>query len=328
MIDLRLGARSSVPLVSVIIPTYNGERFIAATLDAVLAQTHPQVEIIVVDDGSTDSTCQVVSQVVPSVRLLVQRNAGVSAARNAGLAVARGSHVIFLDQDDIWHPTQLARQMAWMAQHPDCGAVVCRYHHWYPVEGIYASPVGVWPPDPGLTVDPHFSGWVYHQFLFDCWALTSGTLMRKEAAASSGGFDVTLAYSEDWDLWLRLSQKVQFALLQWPPVLYRQHPVQGSRALRRHDYRTELLLRYAARDGLSSADGRAMGRKRFAELLSHYQAEFGYHHLQDGHRWTGVRALAAAWWRVPRRLKLLALALAGAAGWRPRPNPDRGPAKV
>ena len=79
-----------------------------------------------------------------------------------------------------------------------------------------------------------------------------------------------------------------------------------------------MLLRYASRHGLHSRDGRAMEPARFAQILSRYQSEFGYHHLQQGDRWTGVRALASAWWRVPRQAKLLALALAGAAGWRPR----------
>lgn len=305
-------------LVSVVIPTYNGQRFIADTLGAVLAQTHPAVEIIVVDDGSTDGTCQRVRELAPQALLLQQRNARVSAARNKGLAAARGEFVIFLDQDDIWHPQQLARQVAWMQQATDCGAVVCRYHHWHPGESGYPEPASIWPTDPGLAIDPDFSGWVYHQFLFDCWALTSGTLMRRSAVAALGGFDTHLPYSEDWDLWLRLSQQVPFALLTWPPVLYRQHPVQGSREVRQRDYRTELLLRYAHRHGLKSRDGRAMAPGRFDRIVSGYQAEFGYHHLQLGHRWTGVRALAAAWWRAPGHPKRLLLAMAGALGWRPR----------
>lgn len=309
---------STAGLVSVVVPTYNGEHWVADTLRAVLAQSYLSVEIIVVDDGSTDTTCQVVRQVAPGARLLTQANARVSAARNTGLAAARGEFVIFLDQDDIWHPQQLARQVGWMQHHADCGAVVCRYQHWYPINGRYPEPAETWPPDPGLLTDPEFTGWVYHQFLFDCWALTSGTLMRRAALAAVGGFDVSLPYSEDWDLWLRLSQQVPFALLQWPPVLYRQHPVQGSRAGRTRDYRTELLLRYASRHGLRSADGRTMAPARFAEIIAGYQAEFGYHHLQQGDRWVGVRSLAAAWWRLPRHVKRLALAAAGAMGWRPQ----------
>lgn len=168
-----------------------------------------------------------------------------------------------------------------------------------PDRGCLRSARTLWPPDPGLVADPSFSGWVHHQL------------------AGVGGFDISLPYSEDWDLWLRLAQKVQFALLRWPPILYRQHAVQGSRSLRARDFRVELLQRYATRYGLASADGRAMAPAHFAETLSRYQAEFAYLHLQRGSRWTGVRSMLAAWWRRPRHLRRLALALAGALGWRP-----------
>ncbi len=314
------GPANSAPLVSVVVPTFNGERFLGDTLRSVLAQTHPAVEIITVDDGSTDGSAALVAAVAPRALRLSQGNAGVSAARNRGLAAARGRYVIFLDQDDIWHPQQLERQVAWLEQHPECGVAVVPYSHWYPAEGGYAAPETLWPPDPGLVTDPHFTGWVYHQFLWDIWALTSGTLMRREVVAGVGGFDVSLPYSEDWDLWLRLAQETQFALLRWPPILYRQHPVQGSRSLRARDFRVELLLRHASRYGLASADGRAMTPAYFAETLSRYQAEFAYLHLQRGSRWTGVRAMLAAWWRRPRHLRRLAVAAAAALGWRPGPG--------
>lgn len=312
------GAADGAPLVSVVVPTFNGERFLGDTLRSVLAQTHPAVEIIAVDDGSSDGSVALVREVAPHALRLRQDNAGVSAARNRGLAAARGHYVIFLDQDDIWHPQQLERQVAWLEQHPECGVAVVPYAHWYPADGAYAAPETLWPPDAGLVVDPSFSGWVHHQFLWDIWALTSGTLLRREAVAAVGGFDETLSYSEDWDLWLRLAQQVQFALLRWPPILYRQHPVQGSRSLRTRDFRVELLLRYSSRHGLTSADGRAMAPAHFAETLSRYQAEFAYLHLQRGSRRIGVRSMWAAWWRRPRHLRRLALAVAASLGWRPR----------
>jgi hypothetical protein len=168
-----------------------------------------------------------------------------------------------------------------------------------------------------LEVDPDFTGTVYHQFLMDCWALTSGTLVRRDALRACGGFDETLPYSEDWELWLRLSRVHQFALLRWPPVLYRQHPVQGSRVARTRDYRTELLLRHAEAYGLRSADGRAIPAQAFKSQVAAYRFEFGYHHLAHGSRWLGLRAVLEAWWLNPRRVKALAVAAAAAVGWRP-----------
>ena len=110
----------------------------------------------------------------------------------------------------------------------------------------------------------------------------------------------------------------QFAALRWPPVLYRRHDVQGSRLVRGKDFRTELLLRYAACHGLSSPDGRAMDPGRFAQIIAGYQYSFGSLHLRYGQRWLGVRSLLAAWARRPTQWRYLLLALAGAAGWRPR----------
>lgn len=313
-----LADQHSSPVVTVVVPTYNGQRFVADTLKSVLAQTQPSVELIVVDDGSTDSTCDVVRSVAPAAQLHTKRNGGVSAARNLGLAKARGRFVIFLDQDDIWHPDMLRLQVQWLDEHPSHAVAVCRYHHWFPREdGQYPSAEATWPPRVELAVDPDFTGAVYHQFLMDCWALTSGTLIRREALLACGGFDETLPYSEDWELWLRLSRTHQFALLQWPPVLYRQHLVQGSRVPRSRDYRTELLLRYAASYGLESADGRAIAERLFKRQVAAYRFEFGYHHLAHGSRWTGVRAVLGAWWLNPKRVKALAVAGAALVGWRP-----------
>ncbi len=308
----------AAPAVSVVIPTFNGARHLADTLQAVLAQTQPGVELIVVDDGSTDATLDVVARVAPAAQVHRQPNAGVSAARNRGLALAQGRYVIFLDQDDIWHPAMLQRQVAWLEAHPDHDVAVCPYQHWQPRnDGAYEPPETAWPASSEGT-DPEFTGWVYHQFLLDCWALTSGTLMRREAVAALGGFDETLAYSEDWDLWIRLSQRGRFALLRWPTVLYRHHAVQGSRVPRAHDYRVALLQRAVAQHGLASADGRHIDTARHAQTLARYRAEFGRHHLALGRRSTGVAALLQAWWRQPDQWRWLALALLALTGWRPR----------
>jgi glycosyltransferase involved in cell wall biosynthesis len=311
------------PDISVVIPVFNGQRFLAPTLHAVLAQQGVALELIVVDDGSTDGSPATVRRVAPQARLIEQRNAGVCAARNRGLAEARGRAVIFLDQDDIWHPLMLARELAVLDADPERVAAVCPYHHWRPgsvvggESGAYPDPASVWGAERPCELDPDFTGWVYHQFLFDCWALTSATLLRRDAVQALGGFDVNLPFSEDWDLWLRLSRRGTFALLNWPSVLYRHHAVQGSREVRDRDWRVELLKKNAAEHGLASRDGRAMDPTRFQELLARYEAAFGYHHLAHGDRDRGARAMLAAWRRRPLHLARLAKGLAGLAGWRP-----------
>ena len=304
--------------VSVIVPVHNGARYLGHTLAAVIAQTHPSIELVVVDDGSTDISLQVAADVAPAAIVVKLAQAGgVSAARNRGLSASTAPFVCFLDQDDIWHPQHVARQLAAFARMPQAGAVVVPYHHWYPLaDSSYASPVSIWPSVADDRLDPEFTGWVYHQFLLDCWALTSATMLRRTALEAVGAFDPDRPYGEDWELWLRLSRRWQFAKLGQPPVLYRQHPTQGSRMSRRVDHRTELLLAHAAAHGLASADGRAVSRTLFEATIAGYQAQFGMHHLRHGSLALGRHALWRAWRRQPARLRHLAFALAASVGWR------------
>lgn len=308
-------------LVSVVIPTYDGAAHAAETLRSVRAQTHPLIEIIVVDDGSMDDTVATVQVVAPQARIVQQSNAGVSSARNTGLRAARGQVVCFLDQDDVWHPLHLAEQLRCLAEAPEAGVVVSPYQHWHAdAQGHHKPAVECWPAEPqtpGAPIDPDFSGWVYHQFMLDCWALTSATMLRRHVVLDAGGFDETLPFSEDWDLWLRLSRQVPFVKLTGPPVLYRQHAVQGSRRARPVDHRCRLLLASAAAHGLASRDGRAIDPLRFGRNIARYQADFGYHHLQHGDARLGARSLWQAWRRDPTEARTLALALAGSLGWRP-----------
>ena len=106
-------------LVSCIVPVYNGERFLAEALASILAQTHKNIEIIVVDDGSTDGTPQIIEGLPTSVRALRQQNRGPAAARNAGVALATGSFMAFLDADDLWHKGKLERQLRRFEQRPE-----------------------------------------------------------------------------------------------------------------------------------------------------------------------------------------------------------------
>jgi glycosyltransferase involved in cell wall biosynthesis len=305
---------------SVVIPTYNGARHVGMTIASVLAQSQPVAEIILVDDASSDGTLEVVAQAVrgaqPRVQVLEQKRLGVAAVRNAGLAAAQGDWVCFLDQDDLWHPQHLQAQFAALARHPEAGVIVSPFRHWYPATEDEQPPHGdtvAWDD----ASDAAFTGWVYHQFLLDCWALTSATSVRREVLMAHGAFDASRPYSEDWELWLRLSREVQFLKLTHPTVLYRQHAVQGSRVARSVDHRSDLLESTVRLHGLASVDGRRVEVAQFRARLARYQMEFGYQHLQYGDAGLGIRSLFKAWRRHPARLRYLALAAASVAGWRP-----------
>ena len=106
-------------LVSCIVPVFNGERFLREALDSILAQTHHHLDIIVVDDGSTDGTAAIVSSYGSKFHYLYQHNAGPAAARNLGLTIAKGEYIAFLDADDLWHPEKLARQLKRFQTRPE-----------------------------------------------------------------------------------------------------------------------------------------------------------------------------------------------------------------
>ena len=111
------------PLVTVVIPTYNRADYIAETIESVLSQTYRNIEVIVIDDGSTDGTAQVVAPFIPRVSYVQQENAERGASRNHGLRLARGKYVAFLDSDDVWLPTKVADDVAYLEARPDVGLI-------------------------------------------------------------------------------------------------------------------------------------------------------------------------------------------------------------
>ncbi len=110
-------ATQSAPLISCIVPVFNGERYLAEALESIFAQTHRPIEIIVIDDGSTDGTPDVAARFKSSIKYIRQTNAGPPAARNRGLSEAESDFIAFLDADDLWHPEKLARQLRQFETH-------------------------------------------------------------------------------------------------------------------------------------------------------------------------------------------------------------------
>jgi glycosyltransferase involved in cell wall biosynthesis len=206
---------TSEGLVSVVIPTYNRARYIAETLESVLAQAYAPVEVVVVDDGSTDDTRAVVERYVPAVTYVWQENAERGAARNRGLALARGEFVAFLDSDDVWLPGKLEREVELLRRRPDVGLVY--------------SDTEVIDADGELRRRVRHEcheGWVTEHLLRRNFISIGAHLVRADALRAAGGFreDRALAGSEDWEAWVRLSLKVQFAHLPGAFARIRVHP--------------------------------------------------------------------------------------------------------
>jgi glycosyltransferase involved in cell wall biosynthesis len=217
-----------MPLVSVIIPAFNAAKYVGKAVTSALAQTVTDIEIIVVDDGSTDGTRSVISAISDKrVKYLYQENLERSAARNHGIAVASGAYLAFLDADDWWVPTKLEKQLALFAHNPLLG-----------LAGCWLRPV---TPDgevlPLLKGFLHQGGGngalVFERLLFGGLPGGSSLVVSREAATESGGFRTDLQYGEDWDFALRISARYHMGYVPEPLVYYRVYglymPVKMSR---------------------------------------------------------------------------------------------------
>lgn len=200
--------------VSVIIPTYNAAEFLSLAIESAIKQSQPPLEIILIDDGSTDETPGIARGFGDSVRYIRQANQGVSSARNRGLAMARGEWVAFLDADDQFLPGKLERQLAVARQKPELDIV---HSGWVLVDeaGKTLDVVEPWKDAPRLDLET----WLLWKPVFP-----GALLMRTEAVRKVGGFDVSLSHAEDVDLILRMSLEGSRATwLREPTVRYRRH---------------------------------------------------------------------------------------------------------
>jgi len=202
---------SDEPTVSVVIPAYNAERYIGETLESVLAQTYRDFEIVVVDDGSTDGTREIVRNYGEPVRLVEQPNSGPAAARNRGIREARGELIAFIDADDLWLPEKLALQMPMFADE-EVGLVCCR------VQLIDES-----GRELPTSEREKFSGWAFEKLLEGNFIGTSTVVARRAALEEAGLFPEDLVWCEDWCLWLRVALRWKLECVRQVLVLHRRH---------------------------------------------------------------------------------------------------------
>jgi glycosyltransferase involved in cell wall biosynthesis len=209
------------PLVSVIIPAYNAEQFIAKTLHSVLQQTYPNLEVVVVDDGSSDRTVEIVQSFASEdarIILFCQANAGVAVARNWGITQSKGEFIAPIDADDLWHPQNLEKQVACMQE---LGSAVGVVYSWS-VDIDERDAVTGGFHVAAITGDVYYT-LLCHNFLGNA----SATLIRRICLEQVGGYDPQLKVQnaqgcEDWDLYLRLAQQYAFAAVPEFLVGYRK----------------------------------------------------------------------------------------------------------
>jgi glycosyltransferase involved in cell wall biosynthesis len=235
--------------VSVIIPTRNRSALLAQAIKSVLAVDRDgfEIEVIVVDDGSTDDTWSVV-HAYPVVYLRTE-GVGVSTARNVGIAAARGEFLAFIDDDDVWLPNNVGTQLRVFNEHPEYGAVIAQFQ----LTDAHLQPYGEPQPHPPLK-----SGWIFEYFLSSP-AQLGAAVVRRSVVNEVGGLDPTLHVGEDWEWMLRIARRYPVGLVAQPVMLFRQR-LSGSpgyadevrewdnlrtalRTLRRHTQEGNLLRR-------------------------------------------------------------------------------------
>ncbi len=297
---------SQHPFVSAIVVTHNRPRFLIAAVSSVLRQTLASIEVVIVDDGSTDETEEETARLAASdarVRVFRQANAGPGAARNAGIAQATADWVAFLDDDDLWTRSALEELLA--AAMPGHDVIACHALRFFSdepaatAEDILAAPeayrVEYWPPNPpreGLTL---------REVMLRPVAPIHAGVFRREAVREIGGFD-TSSGVEDYDLWLRLASRGPTPVVPRPLALYRWHPGQRSSPLGTQARETRITLeRFFSRniDSIPERD-----RWRVHRRLALLAREEAYASLLRSDGSTARSAITAGlrWW--PRDLKL------------------------
>ena len=230
----------AAPLVSVVVATYNMGRFLPEAVRSALGQTYSNVEVIIVDDGSSDDTPAIVTQWRDEVRVRVHRqsNQGQTSAKNKGIELSRGSYLGFLDADDVWLPDKLARQMPLFAGRPQVGVVYSDYER-MDQDGR--------PLPKGPT--RMYRGRISAQLLIDNFVSFPSAVVRRACLDRYGAFDTSLDMGIDYDLWLRLSVHCEFDFVAEPTVRYRIWSGQMSKNVRgRYEAGIGIMQRFIERN--------------------------------------------------------------------------------
>lgn len=220
------------PTVSVIIPTYNCAKYICETIDSVLSQTYKDFEIIVVDDGSTDNTKEVLKPYMEKIRYIYQKNGGRSSARNTGIKTARGRYVAFLDSDDLWIPGKLAKQVNILESNENIDFLFGDKQRFSDDGRIITSSMFVKRGyDENFFGDSLYVRDAYKKLLQGSFIPTGTVIMKRECFDRSGLFDEAI-YAEDFEFWLRTALFNNFAYSTDLWELERDREGSGSKNLK------------------------------------------------------------------------------------------------
>ena len=198
------------PLVSVILPTFNRAWTLKDTIDSVLFQDYPNIELIIIDDGSEDNTRELLCTYKNKIMVLTQANSGVSASRNAGIKKSKGEFIALLDSDDAWDKRKISCQVAFFQRNPN--ALICQTEEIWIRNGKRVNPKAKHKKPSGMIFEPSLNL---------CLVSPSAVMMRKQLFEIKGYFNEDFTVCEDYDLWLRISSTLPIFLIDKPYTIKR-----------------------------------------------------------------------------------------------------------
>lgn len=296
----------SRPLVSIAIPVYNGQATLADSLRSVLAQTYPHIEVIVVDDGSTDGTWDVLLSFGPSIRAIQQANSGIASARNAGIQAARGDFIALMDADDLCEPERIAVQLQCLLEKPEL-VLCCSEFSAFDAEGLVSESHGEkyyascslaaggvkarYASLGSLEIGrcfgaeakhsmnvPIYFGSVYSELVFGNFVHPPTVMFRRRLLDEAGYFDSTVRIMCEWDWLVRAARVGPFGFIQRSLLRYRLSPSQISFSEHAPLDSIDVARRICARDPELLERERARFRKLFGDLYADAASSKAEHH--------------------------------------------------
>lgn len=272
------------PRVSVVIPVRNGKDYIQEALDSVLQQSFNDLELLLIDDGSTDDDYDRYALQDPRIRVIHLTGTGVSRARNVGMAQSSGEFIAFLDADDVWFPGKLEAQVRYFDAHPDVGVVFGKFVRWPTL------PNGGFAPASSLIQDvsqlskteEERSGWLYTRLLDGLLVGMNTAVVRRSVYEAIGGFNESMRQGEDYDFWLKASRIAQMHSLDGNVALYRIHPASAMHRLSKDNQLSILLKMATMRWGLNDQHGNHAPSDSFKKRVATTHFDHAYSHFWHG----------------------------------------------
>jgi glycosyltransferase involved in cell wall biosynthesis len=232
----------NLPLVSVVICCFNGERYLDRTLNSVLAQDYANFDIVIVDDGSNDGTARIIERFASqheNIHAFFRSNHGLPASRNYSFGQAKGEWIAIIDQDDLWYPTRLSRQWGIAQNYPTAGFIFGNVHHIDESDKVIDDYMSVYAlPDSFIP-----KGDAGNLLLrIGCFTASVSCLIKRETIEAVGAFDESIAYACDYDYFIRAGLEVDFAYTRDFLAAWRRHGEQATSTYSKRDYEIRSVL--------------------------------------------------------------------------------------